>query len=413
MMPWGSVVVLLVLALSAQSGGALFTELVPSASPLQYIDAGTIAEFYFENVGRALMSSALPVDQSDAIAIFISEGVSGFLGGVAVKGIAVISGDTNNKDSGLQNAQFSGLYFGVSGAVSSLAQIAGLSTITVNVLALAIGFLVGQSLKYRSRTIEPQKKRVGKGPSMYQLMRFDQPAMGEIMKFQRKENSDIVAVKSKAELTQTEIAADLTKWFFIYFLTPKNLATKLEDYVFVGAFAGIVSQLVREKRDKAEANEADRERREKVEERRRQKLTINDQFLDKRGRNSALSKAYLRLLGYSSTSSTSTSSTSTSSSSTSITSSSNKSLFNRRPPPVVKRMPRPRLMARQDFALTRFARAAAETATQVLTYEAARRYVMEVAPYFNQAGGLEDFTMMLSSEAANAASAGQVFLSQF
>jgi hypothetical protein len=130
MMPWGSVVVLLVLALSAQSAGALFTELVPSASPLQYIDAGTIAEFYFENVGRALMSSALPVDQSDAIAIFISEGVSGFLGGVAVKGIAVISGDTNNKDSGLQNAQFSGLYFGVSGAVSSLAQIAGLSTIT-------------------------------------------------------------------------------------------------------------------------------------------------------------------------------------------------------------------------------------------------------------------------------------------
>jgi hypothetical protein len=35
----------------------------------------------------------------------------------------------------------------------------------------------------------------------------------------------------------------------------------LSNYVFVGAFAGLVSQLVREKRDKEEADEAGRERR--------------------------------------------------------------------------------------------------------------------------------------------------------
>jgi hypothetical protein len=118
------------------------------------------------------------------------------------------------KDSTLSSAQFSGLYFGVSGAVSSLAQIAGLSTITVNVLALVVGFFVSEILKY----YEARRQGTHYVPgtyvfssfsptillsfnailllyyclfilfsfAMYQLMQFDQPNMGEIMKFQRK-----------------------------------------------------------------------------------------------------------------------------------------------------------------------------------------------------------------------------------
>jgi hypothetical protein len=47
-------------------------DMTPSLSPLQYINFEALGEFYAENAGRALMSSVLPVDQSDAVAIFIS-----------------------------------------------------------------------------------------------------------------------------------------------------------------------------------------------------------------------------------------------------------------------------------------------------------------------------------------------------
>ena len=62
-------------------------------------------------------------DAQDALAIFVAEGVAGALGGIAAKGVSFIDGNKNNRDSALINAGTAGAYFGVAGAVRSLAEV--------------------------------------------------------------------------------------------------------------------------------------------------------------------------------------------------------------------------------------------------------------------------------------------------
>jgi predicted CDP-diglyceride synthetase/phosphatidate cytidylyltransferase len=63
-------------------------EVVPSLSPLRYITPGVLGQYVLERAQATVWSGLLPVDQQDAVAIFISEGVSGFVGGIASKGTA-------------------------------------------------------------------------------------------------------------------------------------------------------------------------------------------------------------------------------------------------------------------------------------------------------------------------------------
>ena len=101
------------------------TAYVPTTAPLQYITFPAVLEYVFENTESILANSLLPVDGKDYIAIFISEGVSGALGGALSKLTTLIDGNKNNRESVFANAEISGAYFGVTGAVRSLAQIAG------------------------------------------------------------------------------------------------------------------------------------------------------------------------------------------------------------------------------------------------------------------------------------------------
>lgn len=94
---------------------------VPSLSPLQYITLPAIVSYLGSDVvqpvldraEKTVLSALLPVDQEDALAIFISEGVSGSFGGLVAKGVALLDGNKNNKKvSGLSNAGTFGAYFG-------------------------------------------------------------------------------------------------------------------------------------------------------------------------------------------------------------------------------------------------------------------------------------------------------------
>ena len=87
-------------------------------------------------------------------------------------------------------AELSGAYFGVAGALRSLAQIAGLSNVLVNLIALSSGALLSEFIKIRRRSIEPMRTRVGNGPTMYELMKFKQPNMNDLMKFRQNNNLD-------------------------------------------------------------------------------------------------------------------------------------------------------------------------------------------------------------------------------
>jgi hypothetical protein len=84
--------------------------------------------------------------------------------------------------------ELSGAYFGVAGALRSLAQISGLSNIFVNLIVLSFAALISEFIKIRRRSIEPMRTRVGKGPTMYELMKFKQPNMNDLMKFRQNSN---------------------------------------------------------------------------------------------------------------------------------------------------------------------------------------------------------------------------------
>lgn len=374
-----------------------FNPSTPSLSPLQYIDCRLLTEYLLDATLPALKSAVLPTDGQDAIAIFISESACGFLGGIAAKGISLIDGNKNNRESGLLSAQLSGTYFGVSATIRSLAQLAGLSTILVNTLALVFSILLTEAIKLRGQSIEPLRTRVGKGPTMYELMRFDKPPMLELMRFDRDDSIIIAPPKSldsiensisrrpSYDITQTEIQADLTKWFLVYVLLPRNLvAPSLEDCAVIGACAGLLSQVVRESKDRERADAARRREVEQKRALRKLKLRINNEFID-RGNPylNYLSLLYkyvspfmLPGLPLQSNRKNRKKGISSSSSSRSIVPiDSSRVKMDDSQQPVVKLLRRPssRTSTSADVLVTRCARASIETAVQVLTYVAARR----------------------------------------
>lgn len=64
---------------------SIYATLSPSLQPLQYISPEVVVSYLFESAQYAVVSALLPTNQEEALAIFISEGLSGFLGGFAAK----------------------------------------------------------------------------------------------------------------------------------------------------------------------------------------------------------------------------------------------------------------------------------------------------------------------------------------
>lgn len=159
---------------------------VPSNNPLKYINLEIISESIFEQFPKTALGTILPVDANDAVAIFIAEGCSGFLGGVVGKVTAIISRDRNFKDSSLSAAGISGAYFGVTAAVRTLFGIVGASTLFESLIAFSLASIISEFIKYQSRSIAPLQTKVGNGPTMFDLMRFSRPKMKDMMKFSRE-----------------------------------------------------------------------------------------------------------------------------------------------------------------------------------------------------------------------------------
>lgn len=344
----------------------------------QYIPPPIVSRDILENVENTLWGLLLPIDQQDAVAIFISEGVSGFLGGAAGKVVSYIDGNKNNRQSSIANAESSGAYFGTAAAIRSLASLAGFSSIFVNLFALTTAAMASEIVKVRDSNIVTQRTRVGNGPTMYDLMKFKDPSMLDLMKFAKNEDIPLSPrMKMMGEVTRTEITADLVKYFCIYSIFPKDRLVKLEDAVIIGSVAGIISQLVREQKDR----EIDDEIR--ANNRLRNRLKVSNGKVSSAASDMPMSMfpflaPIIGMLKRSQTSSPS--------SSIIDTSTTNEVAIKLRP----------------DYGIARFARAALETATQLLTYEAARRYVMEAAPYFQQGiPPLDDLNSLLLSQTVN------------
>jgi hypothetical protein len=161
----------------------------------------------------------------------------GALGGLAAKAIAFIDGNRYNRESTLVNAEISGAYFGVTGAIRSIAQIAGLSPIAVNLFALFLATVTSEVIKFRSRTLLPTRTRVKNGPTMYDLMKFKNPSMYDLMKYKQLNRlPSVPRMPMLGKFTETELKADIAKWMIVYSLLPSgSTLVPLEDALSIGA----------------------------------------------------------------------------------------------------------------------------------------------------------------------------------
>jgi len=289
---------------------------IPSLYPLQYITPPAVFQYTVE----AAISSLVPRDSNEALAIFVSEGTGGFFGGIASRAISRIDGNKFKKTSELLSGAGAGTYLGVAGAVRSLAYAAGASQLAVSLSALLTSVVIGSIIRLRAELIEKQQTATQSSPKvkMYDLMRFRNPTMKDLMFF-RETGTTPMFGESRREpgasgMTLTEATADATQFTLLSLLVPNGSGSviSLEESVIIGAVAGLAAQAVREGRDR----ETEEARRRVSRARRREGLGggVRD---------------------------------------------------------------------RPDYLLLRLARAAVEGAAQLLTYQAARDYVREVSPYFN------------------------------
>lgn len=262
----------------------------PSLQPLQHITLpviveNTLDELHLDQVGATVWGAIFPSDLNDALAVAISEGASGFTGGVAAKLIAAIDGNKQSKDSTFTDGGASGIFFATRGGLRALGEFIGGSSVLITIGSLAIATLISELVKLRGRAISEQQTRVGNGPTMLQLMRFRNPNMKLLMQFQNQTREDDAASDSRlkdvkffqrrrstrpvpqipkppsvvepasspilGKSTPREIISDIVKWL-VYDVTVPNVAyVPLEMSANLGALAGIAAQIVKETEDKS------------------------------------------------------------------------------------------------------------------------------------------------------------------
>ena len=249
----------------------------PLPPPLQYVGAGAVVEVLWEETKGRVLGALFPESLNDAVAVAVSEGASGFLGGAAAKFVALVDGNKDSKDSTLTDAGASGVFFATRGALRSLAEFVGGSSTFALIASLLLATVFSELVKLRSRAISQQQTRVGNGPTMYELMKFRNPNMKTLMRFREKEVKfkDVknfprrnVALESMRYRTPKpeevklpikppmlgksspkEIISDVIKWVVYDAFEPNVAYVPFEVTLNCGALAGIVSQLVKEERN--------------------------------------------------------------------------------------------------------------------------------------------------------------------
>jgi len=196
----------------------------PSLQPLQYIDYEIIGKLILDKFGGDLENVIFPSDIRSLGASVVTEGFSGFLSGLSVSIVAAFDGNKNISDTTMNFAGTSGIYFASRSGIETAGKILGMSTPLVDILAILFPALLSEIFKIRARSISEIQTRVGSGPKMFDLMKFERPRMRDLMRFRKLEQEKIGANKNRPEnlsrkktvsmpMSPTEVRADLFKWF--------------------------------------------------------------------------------------------------------------------------------------------------------------------------------------------------------
>lgn len=306
---------------------------IPSLYPLQYVTPGVVFQYAVESVNSAVVSALIPKDSNEALAIFISEGAGGFFGGIARRVIGRIDGNKLKGSSELISGAGGATYFGIAGAVRSLAYAGGASQLAVSLSALLTSVVISTVIRVRRNIIKEQQTTTMSFPKikMYDLMRFRNPTMKDLMVFRKTGSVPVQkdTPEMRSKMSEIEFQADAAQFTLLSLLAPSSFLpmggavaetfaiSSLERALLIGALCGLAGQGVREAKD-----------RELEEQRRRVSRKRQKDGLD--SGPAMMGDGYL-----------------------------------------------------PDYVLTRLARAAVEGAGQLLTYQAARDYVRELSPFFN------------------------------
>ena len=163
------------------------------------------------------------------MAIFLSEFAAGAIAGVAQKETALLDGNKDadaNKDTFLAIAETNGLFFAVRGGLKAAAQLLGMTTGAASIATLVLAILLSEEFKIFSR----------RGPPV--LRDTTSSLLTPDLK-------DSAASVLGANITTTEVLADVTKWI-TYDVTFESLPETFDSAIGCGALAGISSQLFRE-----------------------------------------------------------------------------------------------------------------------------------------------------------------------
>lgn len=92
------------------------------------------------------MIATLPTQPDELLAIFVSEGTAGFVGGLASRVVASLIGD-KKRDTSFLKGTTSGAYFGIRGAIKSTAAFLGLPRPVATLVADVAASLIAESAK--------------------------------------------------------------------------------------------------------------------------------------------------------------------------------------------------------------------------------------------------------------------------
>lgn len=214
----------------------------PSIFPLSFfqnaIDQNLPGEVVEEVVEYAnsmvdiLKEATLPESWADVLAIGVSEGVAGLVGGLASVVIENIIGD-KRKDSALLEEAITGVYFGARGLFRGLAQVAGLPRPVAVLFADIAGSLASEGAKAFGRE---RANRLDKNVDEIEIFRSGPDSAITNKDPPKKERFTLVPIQ--------EVIFDVVKWVAYDLLVTDYAEVPTAIAARSGCLAGLTAVLV-------------------------------------------------------------------------------------------------------------------------------------------------------------------------
>ena len=214
---------------------------------------------YASSLVDILKEAALPTSMEDLVAIGVSEGVSGLIGGLASREVENLVGDVK-KDAFVTDGVISAIYFGVRALFRSLAQVAGLPRPVAIFFADIAGSIASESAKAAGRAASSMQARENeidcqaneKDELCVEVTEINYPGNEGSLQLNEEiiskidfQNNSVAQVSFATTLLSSvslaEIIVDVTKWVAYDLLVQDSDTVSQLEAALCGAGAGMLA----------------------------------------------------------------------------------------------------------------------------------------------------------------------------